>query len=484
MKEAAMRKPRSAWAWLLIVLMVLAGCGGGGNPGSGTSPPGEDTGGIPIPPPDNDPVQPLPNAGILGWWEAEEQSPGQRTIALTFNHDGSFTETVVEGGQLSAKNTGQFTADETRITFIMPGEDALSGSYEVDSNGSLRISFEDGSERHLTRSAKDFKEEKMAGAYNLIGLLSDGALYQSELMNTDFDPAGGYYMRVLGITSTSTGSLFKQGSGQYEIVDETGIGSLEGNLLVLFFTDHAGDTLVYGGNEWPHFGVGTRSSETQAPFDRLNGDFHLARLTLHKDAQPAATFGQIRFAAGHNGYELLERGAPGEFFWLDSGNYEVSQNTGQTDQFLISLTTPDLTQWTGSLNRSSDILTAINLTDRDRQGVFFAIQAGEDFAQESLNGIYYQSEYFRDNGGVASAISSLVFDGEGKFVMQKLFNRQAERDDTFWEGGSYQVHPDGTFTLIHEGEEWTGAISADRQSFIAIKNGDAEKSISFGVKNR
>lgn len=108
----------------------------------------------------------------------------------------------------------------------------------------------------------------------------------------------------------------------------------------------------------------------------------------------------------------------------------------------------------------------------------------QDSPNAGLNGLYYMAGLNINNGGESSAITEIVFDGNGNFTFKQIYGDKNGGNQERLAAGKYVAKADGscTFTV---GEEVTDAcLSADGRTFVAARIDSASvHNVSVGVKH-
>ena len=88
-----------------------------------------------------------------------------------------------------------------------------------------------------------------------------------------------------------------------------------------------------------------------------------------------------------------------------------------------------------------------------------------------------------NNGGESSAITEIVFDGNGNFTFNQIYGDQNGGNQERSGSGTYEVKADGSCTFTVNGEVTDARLSADGRTFVAARNDSASvHNVSVGVK--
>jgi hypothetical protein len=102
----------------------------------------------------------------------------------------------------------------------------------------------------------------------------------------------------------------------------------------------------------------------------------------------------------------------------------------------------------------------------------------------ALNGVYYMAGLNINNtGGVSSELSTIVFNGKGRFDFSQTYSREDAANQVKTDSGTYTVDAGGKLTFTVKGEVTDGWLSADAKTFVAARiNSATVNNINIGVK--
>ncbi len=492
--------------WLFILCLAgavcLSGCSGSSSSPAESRMPGDD-----VPKPPDLEITPIPEVGVVGTWKSEDS-------VLFLNQDGSFTRNRYAQGEFASQESGTFEVVESGIVFHSAGS-AVQVPYTISADEvALTLEWPSASAEAFRRLDRVTDTcAALAGRYLQAGLMTgiveSITIDQTTLIDADYAATCAYTVRVLGSLNHTVADLprLSSGTAAFSFLDASGIGTfsaasspnqINSHRTAVFLANADGDMLVYSGIDdpqsnlpGPQFGVAVKGGNPES-YSRLPGRYHFARLTRNNAVAATSSMGRMDLDDGAVNLETAAVDAAGRFQWSDAaaGDFEVVSDdpetgnllTGHLRRWLLFLTTgpEDSDIWTGGVKDSGDVLVLGRLHASADQGVWYAVKAGaEPYGQKSLNGMFYLSEYVF-TPAARSAATILVFDGEGQFAFQRLFNNREAVEET----GLYTVNEDGTFVLAFAEGEMLGALGADRQSLVLASTDPARPGVAFGVKNR
>lgn len=140
----------------------------------------------------------------------------------------------------------------------------------------------------------------------------------------------------------------------------------------------------------------------------------------------------------------------------------------------------------GRISADGNTVVSARINSTLVQNVGFGVKGGgSGYSNASLNGVYYCTTLYLDNGKYVSSIEKLTFDGIGHVTYAMRYGSTTGANLTKeLSGATYAVNADGSFTLSWNGITYTqGWLSANSKSFVAANVGTVGfQSISTGVK--
>ena len=140
----------------------------------------------------------------------------------------------------------------------------------------------------------------------------------------------------------------------------------------------------------------------------------------------------------------------------------------------------------GRISADGNTIVSARINSTSVQNISFGVKGGgSGYSNASLNGVYYSTTLYLDNGKYVSSIEKLTFDGNGHVTYAMLYGSTTGANLTGeWPSVTYTVNANGSFTLSSNGGTLTqGWLSADSKSFVAANVSTASfQSVSTGVK--